>query len=137
MCQAQAQVLPKDSPERKQLIAMGYELDKENPTDTLTIAKLGTTKIVFYKNDERVAVARYFTRERKLNSTEELELLKIINKWNIDFAIQFSLDDDYVTTTAYIYGDHDSKTFAKVIRYLDRVDNVFSVNPRFLQLVNK
>ena len=137
MFQTQAEVLPKDSPERKQLIAMGYSLDKENPTDTWTIAKLGSTKIVFTKNSERLAITRYFTRDKKLNSTEELELLKIINSWNKEYASQFFLDDESVVVSSYIYGDHDSRAFALVVRMVDKIDNVFDTQPRFYKLVNK
>jgi hypothetical protein len=55
MFQTQAEVLPKNSPERKQLVAMGYVLDKEDAEDVWTIAKLGSTRIVFTKNNERLA----------------------------------------------------------------------------------
>ena len=137
MFQTQAEVLPKDSPERKQLVAMGYVLDKEDPTDTFTIAKLGSTKIAFTKNSERVAIARYFTRDRKLNSAEEFELLKIINAWNKEYAVQFWIDDETVVAGAYIYGDHDPRAFALVIRMIDKIDNVFDTQSRFYKLVNK
>lgn len=137
MFQTQAEVLPKDSPERKQLVAMGYSLDKEDPEDTWSVAKLGSTRIAFTKNSERLAVTRYFTREKKLNSTEELELLKIINSWNTKYALQFFIDDEMVIVSAYIYGDHDSRVFALIVRMVDKIENVFETNPRFYKLVNK
>ena len=137
MFQTQAEVLPKDSPERKQLVAMGYSLDKEAPEDTWSVAKLGSTRIAFTKNSERLAVTRYFTREKKLNSTEELELLKIINSWNTKYALQFFIDDEMVIVSAYIYGDHDSRVFALIVRMVDKIENVFETNPRFYKLVNK
>ena len=137
MFQTQAEVLPKNSPERKQLVAMGYVLDKEDAEDIWTIAKLGSTRIAFTKNSERLAVTRYFTREKKLNSTEELELLKIINSWNKEYALQFFIDDETVIASAYIYGDHDPRVFALVVRMVDKIENVFETNPRFYKLVNK
>jgi len=137
MFQTQAEVLPKNSPERKQLVAMGYVLDKEDAEDVWTIAKLGSTRIVFTKNNERLAVTRFFTREKILNSTEELELLKIINSWNKDYAIQFWMDDETIVASTYIYGEHDPRAFALVVRMVDKIENVFETNPRFYKLVNK
>jgi hypothetical protein len=72
-------VLAQDSPERKQLIAMGYELVKEDAGDTFTMADMGSTRIVFSKNEERLAISRFFNRQRKLNQSEEAELFQIIN----------------------------------------------------------
>lgn len=137
MFQTQAEVLPKNSPERKQLVAMGYVLDKEDAEDVWTIAKLGSTRIVFSKNNERLAVTRWFTREKKLNSTEELELLKIINSWNKEYAVQFWMDDETIVASTYIYGEHDPRAFALVVRMVDKIENVFETNPRFYKLVNK
>ena len=137
MFQTQAEVLPKNSPERKQLVAMGYVLDKEDAEDVWTIAKLGSTRIVFSKNNERLAVTRWFTREKKLNSTEELELLKIINSWNKEYAVQFFIDDETIVASTYIYGEHDPRAFALVVRMVDKIENVFETNPRFYKLVNK
>ena len=79
----------------------------------------------------------FFTREKKLNSTEELELLKIINSWNKDYAIQFWMDDDTIVASTYIYGEHDPRAFALVVRMVDKIENVFETNPRFYKLVNK
>ncbi len=131
-----ADVLAQDSPERKQLIAMGYDLVKEDAGDTFTMADLGSTRIVFSKNEERLALSRYFNRKRKLQQDEELELLKILNKFNEKYSYQFSIEKQTLTANLYIFGNDDAKTFAKVVRLMDRVNAVFDTEPRFFKLVN-
>jgi hypothetical protein len=86
-----ADVLPQDSPERKQLIAMGYDLVKEDVGDTFTMADMGGTRIVFSRNEDRLAISRFFNRQRKLNQPEETELFKIINKFNETYGYQLQL----------------------------------------------
>jgi hypothetical protein len=113
-----ADVLPQDSPERKQLIAMG------------------SIRIIFSKNEDRLAVSRYFNRKRKLNQDEEMELLKILNKFNDAYSIQFSTEKQTLTANLYIFGNYDAKTFAKVVRLIDRVNTIFDTEPRFYRLVN-
>lgn len=134
--QVSADVLPPDSPERKQLIAMGYDLVKEDAGDTFTMADMGSTRIVFSKNEERLAISRYFNRQRKLNQSEEAELFQIINKFNETYGYQFSIGKQSLTATLYLYGNHDAKTFAKVVRMMDRANLVFDTEPKFFQLVN-
>lgn len=131
-----AAVLAQDSPERKQLIAMGYELVKEDAGDTFTMVDMGSTRIVFSKNDERLAISRFFNRQKKLNQSEEAELFQIINKFNETYGYQFSIGNQTLTATLYIYGSYDAKTFAKVVRMMDRVNLVFDTEPKFFQLVN-
>jgi hypothetical protein len=131
-----AAVLAQDSPERKQLIAMGYELVKEDAGDTFTMADMGSTRIVFSKNEERLAISRFFNRQRKLNQSEEAELFQIINKFNETYGYQFSIGNQTLTATLYLYGNHDAKTFAKVVRMMDRVNLIFDTEPKFFQLVN-
>lgn len=134
---ANSQPLPKDAPELKQLIAMGYEIEKEDPGDTFTVANNGGNKIAISRNSERLAVARYFNRQRKnLSQAEEHELLKIINTLNKDYTIGFSVSDGFITAIIYDFGAYDAKTFAKIVRKLDKVDVVFDLQPRILRLVN-
>jgi hypothetical protein len=135
--QAYADVLPKDGLERKQLIAMGYDIDKEQAGDTITVATAGSTKIAFSKTADRLAVSRYFNREKKLNASEELELFKIINSFNTEYSYQFNLENDSLTATLYDYGNYDPKTFAKLVRMIDKVNVVFDTKPGFYKLVNK
>jgi hypothetical protein len=131
-----ADVLPQDSPERKQLIAMGYDLVKEDAGDTFTMADMGSTRIVFSKNEDRLVISRYFNRQRKLNQDEEAELLKIINNFNDKFSIQFAMQKQSLTANLYIFSNYDAKTFAKVVRLMDRASTIFDSEPKFFQLVN-
>ena len=130
-----AQVLPPNAPERQQLIAMGYTIDKEDEKSTINVVRLGKTRIVISKNEERLSVSRIFTREKKLTQSDEYELMKIVNKFNDNYSYQFVLDES-LTANLYIYGSYDPKTFAYVMRLIDRVDVVFNSEPNFYKLIN-
>jgi hypothetical protein len=125
-----------DAPERKQLIAMGYDIQKEDPGDTYTMADIGSTRIIFDKNEDRLAIYRVFNVQRKLSKDDEFELLKILNKFNETYSYQFSLSKQSLTSTLYIFGNHDAKTFAKIVRLMDRVNALFDSEPKFFKLVN-
>jgi hypothetical protein len=126
-----------DAPERKQLIAMGYELQKEDAGDDFTIASAGSGRIVFSQNEDRLAVTRYFTRTRKLNSAQEFELLKLINTFNDAYTYQISTSEGILQANIYIYGSYDPKTFAKVVRLMERVSEVFARSPEIYKLINE
>ena len=128
--------LAADAPERKQLIAMGYDIQKEEPGDSYTMADVGSTRIIFEKNEERLAVYRVFNVQRKLSKDDEFELLKILNKFNETYGYQFSLGKQSLTSTLYIFGNYDARTFAKIVRLLDRVNVLFDTEPKFFKLVN-
>jgi hypothetical protein len=132
-----AQVLPKDGPQRNQLIAMGFDIEKEEPTDTLTIATIGTTKITFSQSKDRLAISRYFNRAKVISQSEEVELLNIINSFNREYAYQFTLEKTSITVTLYDFGNYEPKTFAKMVRMIDKVNAVFDSQPGFYKLVNK
>ena len=125
----QAQPLPKDSPELKQLIAMGYEIMKEERGAKLTIADNGNSKVIITKNAERTAIFRSFTREKKLDSAQELELYKIINQINTDLAYQVSITDTSISFCLYDYGAYNPKTFSKIIRLIEQVDSMWDKYP--------
>lgn len=126
---AQAQTLPKDSPEVKQLIAMGYEIMKEDPGDRLTVADNGSSKIIITKTSERTAIFRSFTREKKLDSAQELELLKVINRINTDLAYQVSISDSSISFCLYDFGTYNPKNFSKLIRLIEQVDTMWDKYP--------
>lgn len=96
-----------DAPERKQLIAMGYELQKEDAGDDFTIANAGSGRIVFSQNEDRLAVTRYFTRSRKLNSAQELELLRLINTFNDAYTYQISISEGVLQANIFVYGSYE------------------------------
>ena len=125
-----------DSPERKQLIAMGYDIQKEEPGDTYTMADVGSSRIIFEKNEERLAIYRVFNVQRKLSKDDELELLKILNKFNETYSYQFSLGKQSLTSTLYIFGNHDPKTFAKVVRLSELASSIFDSRPALIKLLN-
>ena len=125
-----------DAPERKQLIAMGYEIQKEESGDTYTRADIGTTRIIFEINEDTLAIYRVFNIQRKLSKDDEFELLKILNKFNETYSYQFSLGKQSLTSTLYIFGNYDARTFAKIVRLMDRVNGVFDTEPKFFKLVN-
>jgi hypothetical protein len=124
-----------DAPERKQLIAMGYELQKEDAGDSFTIAEAGSSAISFNINDERLAISRYFNR-KKLSQAQEVELMQLINEFNKTYAYQFTIYDGSLAATLYIYGKHDTKTFAQVVRVMERVNEVFARSPSIYKLIN-
>ena len=49
-------------------------------------------------------------------------------------AYQVALGDTYITFSLYIYGPHDPKTFAKVIRLVEKADNIFDLYPKLSEL---
>lgn len=132
-----AQKLPANAPERQQLIAMGAEILLEEPSDKYTVALFGKNKIAFEKHSDRLVATRYFTRKKGLNSSEEFELLKLINKFNKEHGYQFSLYDNFIAASMYNYGNHDAKNFAAIVRFLDKVEVVFDENPSIYKLVNE
>jgi hypothetical protein len=131
-----SQTLPKDSPEIKQLIAMGYEIDKEEPDDTETIADNGASTIALSKNSERMYVYRTFKRERKLNSNQEFELYKLLNDINTEYSYQATLSKDSISFVLYDFGSYNPKTFSKIIRIIESVDAIWVKYPSLLKLIN-
>lgn len=128
--------LAHDGPERKQLIAMGYEIAKEDKGDTFTIAEMGNMRIVFSKNEDRLAISRYFTRDRKLNQADEMELQRIVNTFNAKYSYQFSISEGTLTANLYVFGNYDPKTFAIVVRLMGKVTNIFDTESNLSILIN-
>jgi len=136
--QANSEPLAKDAPERNQLIAMGYDVEKEDEGDSFTVVNTGLYKIAFSKNAQRLAASRYFARERKnLTPAEEFELLKLVNTFNSEYSYQFSVSDGALSVTLYEFGLHDPKSFARMVRRFDRVNSIFDLHPQIFKLVNK
>lgn len=132
-----AQVLSADSQEKKQLIAMGYELDVEKKDDAWTVARLGSsTTLLFSKSPERLVVLRMFSRERKLNSEQELELFREINRVNNDLPYQVVIDEENIYLSLYDFGEYAPKTFAKIVRVAENGNTIFDSYPKLLELLN-
>ena len=131
-----SQALPSNSPERKQLVAMGYQFIKQNVTDDGTIADNGNIKIVIGKSKDRLVLSTAFER-KKLSDRDEFRLLKIANKINTEANYQISLTEETFIAALYDYGNYDSKTFAKMIRMLEQFDSYLSENTELVNLLNK
>jgi hypothetical protein len=131
-----SQVLPVNSLERQQLIAMGAEVLPEKKDDTYTIFRLGGDLFFISKIQEKITIGRNFTKEKILNATEELELYKIVNKINVDQPFQFVVFEKSVQANAYIFGNHDPKVFALIVLTLAKFESYFDANPKIFKLVN-
>lgn len=130
-----AQALPVESLEFKQLQAIGYEIKPSNDKNW-SIATLDSNKLALQKTSERTVVAAYFTRKSGLNSQQELELLRIVNKLNTEYLYQFALSDTSLACAIYIYGPHDTKSFSKIIRYMEDLDGILDKYPEIFKLLN-
>jgi hypothetical protein len=129
-----AEKLPVGSPERVQLEAMGYEFQKEDPKDTMSVASSGAGKIVFEKRDNQVVLSRYFTRRTNLTAAEDVRLLKKVNEINVKYAYQVSISDTFITTSLYAFGPHNPRTFSMLVRLLEKADIIFDEDA--LKLLN-
>ncbi len=132
---AHSQTLSLESPERKQLIAMGYEIDKDDKDDTWTIARVGSSTLAFTKSKERLAVMRTFVRKSKLTKDEEFNLYKEVNKVNTDLSYQVVIQEDTISFILYGYGDYSPKTFGTIVRLSERVNSVFDAYPLLFSLI--
>lgn len=128
-----SQMLSANAPERKQLIAMGYEFDKEAADDTWSVASNGDSKIIVSRSDDRLFISRLFTR-RAANEKEENELLKIVNEKNYDLAYQIVLLEDTVAVNLYDHGPYNPKNFSKLVRLIEKAEIIF--DEKFLKLIN-
>jgi hypothetical protein len=133
-CNCFAGPLASDSSETKQLIAMGYDL-REDAKKTVTIAKISDYQLVLDKNEEQLTVSRNFKR-KKLDQKQEFELLQIINNFNKGYSLQFMLYEDSVSASLHLFGRHDPKSFAKVIKLLDNIETILETQPKIYELVN-
>jgi hypothetical protein len=131
-----SQVLPPNAPERQQLIAMGAEILLERSDSNYTFFKLGSDSFFIGKNSERTVIGRNFARSKTLNSTDEFELYKLLNKFNRDQIYQFVLYEKSFQANLYILGEYEPKVFAKAVLAASKVETVFDINPNIFKLVN-
>ena len=102
----------------------------------MTLATLGETAIAFEKNSERVAISRYFNRQKQLNKEEEFELLQIINDLNAEYSYQIRLSKTSVSVHLYRFGNHEPQTFASLVRLIDKAESIWDTKPRIYKLIN-
>ena len=129
---ASAEKLATDSPEFKQLVAMGYDLQ---PTDkdfkVISIFTNGDSSITFERSGGRLAIWRTFSR-KKIDATKELQLLKLVNSMNINTTFQVSTDETSINYVLYLFGPHNSRALSIVIRLIEKID----FEPELLKLLN-
>ena len=131
-----SQVLQPNSAIRQQLIAMGAEILPDNTSTTSTHFKLGSESFFIRQDSERIELGRAFRRDKKINTEQEFELYKIINKINIDQGFQFVLFESSVQANIFIYGNYDPRVLARLILSAAKIENIFDANPRIFELVN-
>jgi len=120
-----------------QLKAMGYDIDDFEKNASIIVGRNGSNKIVLQKNSGRLAISRFFNKKNLMSEKDEYELLKIINQINNDTSIQVSLSKEYLTCAMYIYSPHDIKTFASVVREIEKADRIFDAYPVLLKLLKE
>ena len=131
-----AQMLPVDAPERQQLIAMGAEILPDSTSKTSTHFRLGDQRFFLGKGSDRLELGRAFRRSKKLDSVQELELHKLVNKINEDQAFQFVIFENSIQVNIYMFGNYDPKILARLILSAGKIENIFDANPRIFKLVN-
>lgn len=129
-----AQPLPVNSSEYKQLQAMGYDIKSNDPN--WSVVSFDGEKYALQKQSDRVVIAKYFTRKKNLNQQQELELYRVINKITIDYLYQIGLGEDYIAFVIYVYGPYDSKTFSKLMKYIENTEKVLDEYPEISKLIN-
>jgi len=130
-----ADVISYDTPEIKQLEAMGYDIDKTEKQPTLIFGSNGSNKILLTKNSERVVIFRNFTR-KKLTQKDEFDLLQIVNNLNVETSYQVSLQNKSIIFALYFFGNYDPKVFAKLVRLIETCDSNWNNYPNLLKLLN-
>lgn len=131
-----AQLLPADAPERQQLIAMGAEIFPDSTSKTSTHFRLGDQRFFLGKGTDRLELGRAFKRSKKLDSVQELELHRIINKINEDQAFQFVIFENSIQANIYIFGKYDPRILATLILSAGKIESIFDANPRIFKLAN-
>jgi hypothetical protein len=116
---------------------MGYDIDDFEKNASIIVGRNGSNKIVLQKNSGRLAISRFFNKKNLMSEKDEYELLKIINQINNDTSIQVSLSKEYLTCAMYIYSPHDIKTFASVVREIEKADRIFDAYPVLLKLLKE
>lgn len=131
-----ADQMPANSPELQQLGAMGYEVEKPDAGDTYTVVSNDSVKLTLIKNDDGVAVVRFFNRKSGLTSRRESELMKIVNKMNMDLSFQVYLTDAHIAFALYAHGPYQRRTFATIVRMIEKCNDNFDTYPGLLELLN-
>ena len=133
---AWADQLAPDSPELQQLQAMGYDAEKAGAGDAFTVVSNGSIKLTLSKTDEEVAVVRFFTRKAGLTDLQEVDLMKIVNKMNLDLSYQVYLTEEHIAFALYAHGPYQRRTLAAIVRLSEKANDHFDSYPGLLNLLN-
>ena len=133
---AWADQLAPNSPELQQLQAMGYDAEKPGDGDAFTVVSNGPIKFTLSKNDDVVAVVRFFTRKSKLSARQEIDLMKMVNKMNVDLTYQVYLTEEHIAFALYAHGPYQRRTFAAIVRLIEKANSQFDSYPGLLDLIN-
>ena len=109
---------------------------KDLESSGFTVASNGANKIVLTRDKDRLAIWRVFTRKKGLTSLQEYDLLKIINKVNTDLTYQVQINETTMSIILYDFGSYDPKTFAKLVRMIEKADTIYDSYPDLLKLLN-
>ncbi len=118
--------LNSDSPEFKQMKAMGYEIHpKSDELKETSVFTNGSSLINISKTEHRVAIWRAFTR-RKLSTEEETVLLEEVNEMNKKGQYQVNIKDTSINFVVYLFGTYDRKNFAQAVREMENSEHFYS-----------
>ena len=129
--------LPSNSPELKQLSAMGYEIEPPDADDTSTFVKLNNQTIALSQIADHLQIYRRFERPKTLTDKEERQLLEIVNERNGLSYFQVVLEETSIVVSLYRVGPYDSRGFAHLIRLIDTADRFLFGAPGLVQLYKK
>jgi len=88
------------------------------------------------KTDSYLFASRLFKGPKTLSEKAELELLRLINQANSDLSYHVILTKEpSLLIGLYSFGPYQPKTFAQLIRMLEKADVVFDRYPRLLELM--
>jgi hypothetical protein len=134
---AQAGKLLPDSPEFKQLQAMGYEVEpQDNKYLEVSNFSNGYSLLSVDRSNERIAISRNFTR-KKLDEAGETTLLSLVNEINQETAYQVHIHESGIAFVMYLFGPYNSRAFATVVRNIERVTVLFETKPELFKLLTE
>ncbi len=133
---AWADPLAPNSPELQQLQAMGYDPEKPGAGDAYTLVSNGSIKFTLSRGDDNLTFVRFFTRKTGLSPRQEIDLMKIVNKMNVDLSYQVYLTDEHIAFALYAHGPYQRRTLAVIVRLIEKANDHFDSYPGLLELLN-
>lgn len=132
--QAQAGKLSPDSPELKQLVAMGYEVKTSDNSDSETALTNGDQTIYVSKDEKRTAINIYYSR-KKLDQSQVFDLLSQVNVLNSETIYQVPITEQGIQFGLYIFGPYNNRALAAVVRNIELVKDEINKRPDLINLL--